>query len=104
MTTFKTSDFSFIGRNLACKQDKGLHLDAAKLEELISNKKLLPWIELNICALDFWDNDARRIMDEEFASMANCYDFSINNDGMAMLIAYCFAFIDNLPSRTMADL
>ena len=104
MTEFKTLHFSYIGKNAAYKQDKGLRISVDELLDLIEGNKLLPWIELNICSLDFWDNDARRVMDVEFISIANCYDLGIDGDGVALLIAYCFAFIDNLPSRTVEDL
>ena len=104
MTEFKTWHFSYIGRNATNKQDKGLRISVDELRDLIEGNKLLPWIELNICSLDFWDSDARRVMDVEFTSIASCYDFGIESDGMARLIAYCFAFIDNLTSRTIEDI
>lgn len=104
MTEFKTWHFSYIGKNATNKQDKGLRISVDELLDLIEDKKLLSWIELNICSLDFWDSDARSIMDVEFTSIASCCDFGIEGDGMARLIAYCFAFIDNLPSRTIKDL
>ncbi len=104
MVKFTTSQFCYIGTQIAIKQDKGLHISVDELTELIDNNKLLPWIELNICSLDFWDTDARRVMDVEFWSIANCYDFGIENDGLARLSAYCFAFTANLPTRTLADL
>lgn len=104
MVKFEQWHFVYIGQHIANKQDKGLHISVDELTELIENNKLLPWIELNICSLDFWDTDARRVMDVEFWSIANCYDFGIENDGLARLSAYCFAFAKDLPSRTLADL
>lgn len=104
MVKFTEEQFVYLGLRIANKQDKGLHISVDELTELIENNKLLPWIELNICSLDFWDTDARRIMDVEFWSIANCYDFGIENDGLARLSAYCFAFTANLPTRTLADL
>lgn len=104
MTKFEQWHFVYIGQHIANRQDKGLHISVNELTELIENNKLLPWIELNICSLDFWDTDARRVMDVEFWSIANCYDFGIENDGLARLSAYCFAFTKDLPSRTLADL
>lgn len=104
MTEFKIWHFSYIGKRAADKQDKGLKITADELSNLIKDEKLLSWIELNICSLDFWDSDARRVMNEEFAAINNCYDFKINDDGMALLMAYCFIFIDHLPSRTIEDL
>lgn len=104
MTTFTTSQFNYIGKCVAYKADQGLQISVDELLDLIERNKLVTWIEENICSLDFWDSDARRVMDVEFTSIASCYDFGIESDGMARLIAYCFAFIDNLPSRTIEDL
>jgi hypothetical protein len=104
MTTFTTSQFNYIGKCVAYKADQGLQISVDELLDLIERNKLVTWIEENICSLNFWDSDARRVMDVEFTSIASCYDFGIESDGMARLIAYCFAFIDNLPSRTIEDL
>ena len=104
MVKFTEKQFAYLGLSIANKQDKGLRLSVTELRTLIKGGKLIPWIELNICSLDFWDNDARRVMEVEFFSIANCEDFGIETDGMARLIAYCFAFINNLPTRTVADL
>lgn len=104
MNRFETWHFSYIGKHAAYKQDGGLSIKVDELLDLIEKGKLIPWIELNICSLDFWDNDAKRVMEIEFFSIANCENFGIETDGMARLIAYCFAFIDNLPTRTVADL
>lgn len=104
MVKFTEKQFAYLGLSIANKQDKGLRLSITELRTLIEEGKLIPWIELNICSLDFWDNDARRVMEVEFFSIANCEDFGIETDGMARLIAYCFAFINNLPTRTVADL
>lgn len=104
MTTFTTSQFNYIGKCVAYKADQGLQISVDELLDLIERNKLVTWIEENICSLDFWDSDARRVMDVEFTSIASCYDFGLESDGMARLIAYCFAFIDNLPSRTIEDL
>lgn len=104
MTTFTTSQFNYIGKCVAYKADQGIQISVDELLDLIERNKLVTWIEENICSLDFWDSDARRVMDVEFTSIASCYDFGIESDGMARLIAYCLAFIDNLPSRTIEDI
>lgn len=104
MTEFKTWHFSYIGRYAAYKQDKGLKISTNEISDLIESNKLIPWIEFNICHLDFWDNDAKRVMNEEFAAIENCHDFDLNNDGLSLLMTYCFIFIDRLPSRTIEDL
>ena len=104
MAKFTAEQFVYLGLRITNKQDKGLRLSVTELRTLIEGGKLIPWIETNICSLDFWDTDARRVMEVEFWSIYDCYDFGIDNDGMARLIAYCFAFINNLPTRTVADL
>lgn len=104
MKEFQTWHFSYIGRHTAYKQDKGLQISVSELLDLIEEQKLISWIELNICNLDFWDDETKRVMNEEFCSIANCYDFGIDTDGLARLTSYCFAFIDNLPSRSIEDL
>lgn len=104
MTTFTTSQFNHIGKCVAYKADQGIQISVDELLDLIERNKLVTWIEENICSLDFWNDDAKRVMDVEFSSIANCYDFCIENNGMALLIAYCFAFIDCLPSRTVKDI
>ncbi len=58
----------------------------------------------NVCVVDFWNDDMKRVMDVEFDSLANCKDFGIQKDGTALLIAFCFAFAQNLPTRTIHDL
>lgn len=93
MTTFTTSQFNHIGKCVAYKADQGIQISVDELLDLIERNKLVTWIEENICSLDFWNDDAKRVMDVEFSSIANCYDFCIENNGMALLIAYCFAFI-----------
>ena len=75
MVKFSEEQFVYLGLRIANKQDKGLRLSVAELKELVEGEKLIPWIELNICSLDFWDNDARRVMEVEFWSIYNCYDF-----------------------------
>ena len=65
---------------------------------------LVSWIEKNVCVVDFWNDDMKRVMDVEFDSLANCKDFGIQKDGTALLIAFCFAFAQNLPTRTIHDL
>ena len=104
MSNFTTSQFNYIGKCVAYKEDQGVQISVDELLDLIERNKLVTWIEQNICSLDFWDNDARRVMDVEFSSIANCYDFSIENNGMSLLIAFCFAFIDCLPSITVKDI
>lgn len=104
MTEFKEWHFSHIGTHLAYKQDKGLRISVSELLNLIESNNLIQWIETNVCGIDFWDVEAKYVMNEEFSSIANCYDYGIENDGIARLIAYCFAFVNNLPSRTIKDL
>lgn len=104
MVDFKIWHFSYIGKHAACKQDKGLSISTDELINLIEKDKLIPWIESNICVIDFWDDDAKKVMNAEFRAITDCHDFGIENDGISLLIAYCFAFIDNLPSRIIEDL
>lgn len=61
-------------------------------------------LKKNVCVVDFWNDDMKRVMDVEFDSLANCEDFGIQKDGIALLIAFCFAFAQNLPTRTIHDL
>ena len=44
-------------------------------------------------------------MNVEFESLLNAYGtFDIENNGLSLLIFYCFVFVDNLPTRTIEDL
>lgn len=104
MIEFKISHFTFIGRQATYKQDKGLQISVKELVRLIEDGKILPWIEQNICSLDFWDKEAKQVMVEEFRSLENCDDFGIENDGMSLFISYCFIFINHLPSRKKEDI
>ena len=104
MIQFTQSQFSYIGERIAYQQDKGLRLSVDELTNLVEGRKLIPWIELNVCSVDFWDDDAKKVMEVEFESIFNCYTFGIETDGLARLMAYCFSFMDNLPTRSIEDL
>ncbi len=104
MGKFEVGQFIYIGMRIANRQDKGLDLSVCELKRMVDAEQLIPWIEENICKLDFWDNETKQVMEAEFCSIANCYDFGIETDGLARLTAYCFAFIENLPKRTIKDL
>ena len=104
MVKFTEEQFVYLGLRIANKQDKGLRLSVRELKNLIESESLIHWIETNICNIDFWNIDEKKVMEVEFWSINNCYDFGIETDGMARLIAYCFAFKENLPTRTIEDL
>lgn len=104
MVKFEVGQFVYLGMRIANKQDKGLRLSITELKKMLEAEQLISWIEENICHLDFWDNETKQVMEVEFYSIANCYDFGIETDGLARLSAYCFAFIENLPKRTIKDL
>ncbi|OUN60615.1 hypothetical protein [Alistipes sp. An66] len=104
MNEFTTSQFCYIGMHLANKQDNGLHISADEITQMAQEHTLVSWIEKNVCVVDFWNDDMKRVMDVEFDSLANCEDFGIQKDGIALLIAFCFAFAQNLPTRTIHDL
>ena len=105
MNNFTQNQFVFLGQNLIVKQNVGLKLSIKELEELIETHKLIAWIETNVCILDLWDRDNKKIMNVEFESLLNAYGtFGIENDGLSLLIFYCFVFVDKLPTRTLDDL
>lgn len=104
MVKFTSSQFSHIGQRIAYKQDKNLSLTVDELLGLVKERKLLPWIELNICSLDFWDGEARQIMEVELEVLAYDEFFGIENNGLSLLMAYCYYYMENLPTRTLEDL
>ena len=105
MKNFTKNHFILLGQKLAMKQDAGLNLSIEELEELIKTHKLITWIETNVCVMDLWDSDNKKIMNVEFESLLNSYGtFGIKNDGLSLLIFYCFVFVDMLPTITLDDL
>ena len=104
MKNFNTSDFCYLGMYLAKQQDKGLRISADEITQMAMDHTLVSWIEKNVCIMAPWDNDMKRVMDVEFDVLAGCEDFDIQKDGIALLIAFCFAFAKNLPTRTIHDL
>ena len=76
-----------------------------RIRKVIDTYKLIIWIEANVCILDLWDRDNKKIMNVEFESLLNAYGtFDIENNGLSLLIFYCFVFVDNLPTRIIEDL
>lgn len=105
MKEFTKKQFILLGQKIAVNQDAGLKLSVEELEKLINTHKLISWIETNVCILDLWDRDNKKIMNVEFESLLNAYGtFGIENDGLSLLIFYCFVFVDKLPTRTLDDL
>ena len=105
MKEFTKKQFILLGQKIVVNQDAGLKLSVEELEKLINTHKLISWIETNVCILDLWDRDNKKIMNVEFESLLNAYGtFGIENNGLSLLIFYCFVFVDNLPTRTIEDL
>ena len=104
MKEFTKTQFVSLGQKIAVKQDAGLKLSIEELEKLINTHKLISWIETNVCIVDLWDSDNKKIMNVEFESLLNSYGtFGFKNDGLSLLIFYCFVFVDRLPTRTLDD-
>lgn len=105
MKEFTKKQFILLGQKIAVNQDAGLKLSVEELEKLINTHKLISWIETNVCILDLWDRDNKKIMNVEFESLLNAYGtLGIENNGLSLLIFYCFVFVDKLPTRTLDDL
>ena len=105
MKEFTKTQFVSLGQKIAVKQDVGLKLSIEELEKLINTHKLISWIETNVCIVDLWDSDNKKIMNIEFESLLNSYGtFGIKNEGLSLLIFYCFVFVNMLPTRTLDDL
>lgn len=97
---FTSNQFAFIIKNALIYIDKGQNIiSVEEVENIIESKKLLPWIEFNICSLDFWDNSQRQIMEENFYLLLRTEDFGIKNNGVLLLIQFCNIFSINLPTK-----
>lgn len=104
MLKFTIHQFCYIGMHLAIKQDKGLCISADEVTQMAIDHNLVLWIERNVCAVDFWNDDMKRVVDAEFSALVDCEDFGIQQDGIALLMVLCLVFTKNLPTRTIHDL
>lgn len=105
---FQPGIFTMLGYELNSLIDQGQSLTLDKMLEMCEDYTVIGWLNNNVPnALSLWDDDTKIIMAEEFASMANAVDCErkmlVTNNGICLLVAYCFAFIDNPPSRNLED-
>lgn len=101
-------NFCMLGFELNGLVDKGEYLSFEDLYKMAEEETLIDWLEKK-CQRDFhWDSDDKKIMSAEFFSLVNATDaernFRITNNGISLLVAYCFKFIQNPPSRTIEDI
>ena len=100
----KPSCYTLLGFQLARLADKGLKVSAKEILDLCYNHTLIMWLESKGVDFSLWSNEDKEIMNEEFDALASTEDFGIENDGIILLMAFCYEFIGNPPTRTVEDL
>lgn len=97
-----------LGLELNSLIDMGKSVPVDEIVDKCEDYSLIAWLNENTPkTISLWDRETKIIMAEEFASIANAVNyenkFSIYNNGIALLIAYCFVFIQNPPTRNVSD-
>lgn len=100
--------FTMLGLELNSLIDMGKSVPVDEIVDKCEDYSLIAWLNENTPkTISLWDRETKIIMAEEFASIANAVNyenkFSIYNNGIALLIAYCFVFIQNPPTRNVSD-
>ncbi len=104
---FQPRCFCTLGFHINALVDKGESFSVSDILNKAENKTLIPWLEKKI-DMSLWDNEDKKIMSVEFESLANVIDperkMGVSNNGLCLLVAFCFEFIQNPPTRTLKDL
>lgn len=97
--------FCTLGFQINALVDKGESCSVSEILKMAEGGTLIGWLEEKI-DMSLWDDEDKIIMSVELASLSNCTatgDFGINNNGLSMLVAFCFEFIQNKPSRNIKN-
>ncbi|MEG1563034.1 MAG: hypothetical protein RR365_04820 [Bacteroides sp.] len=94
--------FVYLGVHLNSLLDKGETWNIADILFKAEQETLVSWLETQLDMSPF-DTDDKRVLSEEFASLANAVDaekkMGVSQNGICLLIAYCFELIQNKPTR-----
>lgn len=88
--------------------DQGKSTTLDEMIDMCDNYSIIGWLNNNVPnAMSLWDDETKIILAEEFASIATAVDSErkmlVSNNGICLLIAFCFAFIDCHPTRCLDD-
>lgn len=101
---FQPGIFSLLGLEVNSLLDKGESLSIDEVHKMCDDYSIIEWLSnKGFQTMGFWDDETKIIMAEEFRAISCCVDeerkLLIHNNGLALIVAYCFEFIQNPPSR-----
>lgn len=105
---FQPGIFTLLGLEVNSLLDKGEYLSLDEVHKMCDDYSIIEWLSnKGFQTMGFWDDETKIIMAEEFCAISNSVDeerkLYVHNNGIALLAAYCFEFIQNPPSRTRSD-
>ena len=99
--------FTVLSDELLALVDAGECISVHKFLKMCEDYTIMSWLKEKIKMYELWGNDEKIILAEELASLANVIspedDYSIRNNGILVLIAFCQALINEKPTRTRKD-
>ncbi len=105
---FQPGIFSLLGFEINSLIDNGESLPKDEVHKMCDDYSIIEWLSnKGFASMTSWDDETKIIMAEEFCALSNVSDdegkFLIQNNGLCLLVAYCFEFIKNPPSRDRKD-
>ncbi|MFR9546374.1 MAG: hypothetical protein SNJ29_12470 [Rikenellaceae bacterium] len=89
--------FTHLCKLLITRIDKGESVSVREISEMAEDKTLVSWIDKEF-RFDMWKGGDKEFMDDLFtrlASESSADEFSINNNGLCLLLRCCTSCIES---------
>ena len=105
---FQPGIFTQLGLEINSLIDNGGFISKKEVHQMCDDYSIMEWLSKNAArTIGLWDDETKIVMAEEFCSISNSCDdegeLLVHNNGLSLLVAYCFEFIQTPPSRKRSD-